>query len=198
MPRAKKESKLELFEKAYKRGDDSFLNRGSSAERRYMEGMGALIAIDIAAKSLNIKVPEVNLRALLALPGEIASSAIDAAGGGFSLPGLPKIPGLSGLGDVQRALVDPTFIGREFFERVTKPVFNKLTGVSTTATNNDGKINGEINSDIKVPVFSIMAIALTTGYLLEKGAGDQIAAIINAAGTVVEGASPELIRTVVN
>lgn len=189
---AKKPSDPIEFAQAFTRGDDSILNRASSAERRLLE---SLLIINGVKAGINLVAPEstvfhIDLSALMGLPSEITSgggtsaerSAMTDLLAGFATEGISGTA-VAALGPLLEAAYDKGYqIGQGFRNGAYGADGTPNSGVTDTT------------NPFLVSSFDVASLAIFAGYLMEKGAGDQIASVLSAVGTIVEGASPEAVR----
>jgi len=169
----KRLSTLERFQ----RGDDSILNADSSAERRLLEGVGLIVAIDAASK-------------LFSLDGELKLDLDISLASGQLLP--ENYPGrgiIDTLHDSAPAgalrSVIPDWMLQQ--EAATNPYATaaKMEEAKTLRQQTDG---GDMSAlvDLKVPLRDALIAVLMTGYVIEKST-PVITKTIEGVGSVVGG-----------
>jgi len=186
---AKKSKNEQVYDAAskvfpYSRGDDSVLNRGSSAERRYLEIMAILLGAKMVVHAITPegKAPITNLElvAMLGLP----QSTSGTTGGAAAAPAV-ALAGL--LKDVDPEVIRNVIVPGAGAVKFSNPSKDK-------DANGADQVGSDYRSGVKVDVLEVMMLAATAGYLMEKGIGEAIGDILAGAGKVIEGASPEFIR----
>lgn len=183
-------NRLTLAER-FSRGDDSVLNRNSSAERRLAEVLGILTAAEVTRQTLfkNYDL-DVDLGAILTLPAQVISANVSALvpGGGV----LSRLAGATGVGqllegDILGAAAASSPLG---LIKAAEAIGGGVANVNP-AVGPDGTLKTDLKG-IKIDVYSLVVIAVMTGYVLEKGAGlagavgANIGAAISAADAVVD------------
>lgn len=178
MPR-KKNSLSERF----KRGDDSVLNRNSSAERRLVEGvllvkLGAYTAEFFSGKDLKI-APKFNLKATTGLPLSVGNTVTQAASGLVPSKGVGLDVGIEDIFAPVAAIKG----GMRIYNMLNPA--QSIGAVNPADPNSPMQAGLEISGEVDLDDFLIGV--LTAGYLIEKANVD-VGAIATGIGAGIADA----------
>lgn len=167
------------FVTRYLRGDDSVLNNQSSAERRYLEGIGIILAVDAGSKALGLS-PEGLKMDIMAAANQIFPEAVPGGNGGLfdtikagAMLG-PQLFGLTtpGVGTVAQ-LAQGDIVGAGLASMgplgAGAALYGDIKQIQTRPSSDSSA--GGVNSSLKIPLRDVLVAALTAGYLMEKASG---------------------------
>jgi len=161
------------LEHRFKRGDDSVLNRDSSAERRLVESVALILAGDFLITTLSGKKKvkaKFDMKATLAMPLSV---------GGFVSDLIPDVPGV---GDIP--FVGPLLPGQSPPKGTSVGKGNRLN--PSQAPDTEGSVGLQVEGEVDLDSFLIAIVSY--GYLMEK-ASPALQGIGQAIGGAIEPAA---------